>query len=71
MGPWQEDLVADAVCQYALNESASPQPEMLQMKYHVTRRSVEAIYLEVCKKDTPPATVQVYCLWYCIVYRVD
>ena len=48
-GPWQEHLVANALRQYGLNESASPRVEMLQMKYRVTR-SVEVIYQEVSKR---------------------
>ena len=49
VGPWQEDLVAYVVHQYVVNESAFSLPEILQMKYRITR-SIEVIYLGVSKR---------------------
>ena len=48
MGPWQEPLVDVVVRNHAVNDSALPQSETMQMRYRVTR-SVEAIYSKVSK----------------------
>ena len=56
VGPWQEDLIAHVVRQYAVNESAPSLPEILQMKYHVMR-SVEVIYLGVCRCKGHPSNL--------------
>ena len=50
MGPWQEDSVAYVVRKYAMNESASPLPEILQMKYRVKHSVEVVIYLGVFKR---------------------
>ena len=49
MGSSQELLVGMAVRKHAMNDSASPQVEAVQMRYHVMR-SVEAIYEKVSKR---------------------
>ena len=48
VGPWQEPLVDVVVRNHAVNDSALPQFEMMQMRYRVTH-SVEAIYKKVSK----------------------
>ena len=63
-------MVDVAMREHAVNDSATPQSETMQMTYHVTR-CIEAIYGTISKKDMAQATVQVYCLWYCKVYHVD
>ena len=49
MGLWQEPLVDVVVRNHAVNDSALPQFEMMQMRYCVTR-SVEAIYIKVSNR---------------------
>ena len=49
VGPWHEPMVDVAVRDHAVNDSALPQLETMQMKYRVTR-CVEAIYGEVSKR---------------------
>ena len=49
MGPWQEPLVDIVVRDHAVNDSALPQLEAMQMRCRVTR-SVEAIYEKVSKR---------------------
>ena len=48
MGLWQEPLVDVIVRNHAVNDSALPQFEMMQMRYRVTR-CVEAIYRKVSR----------------------
>ena len=43
VGLWHKPMVDVAVRDHAVNDSALPQLETMQMKYHVTR-CVEAIY---------------------------
>ena len=49
MGPWQEPMVDVVVHDHAVNDSALPQPETMQMTYCVTR-CIEAIYGTVSKR---------------------
>ena len=49
MGPWHEPMIEVAVREHVMNDSALPQLETMQMKYHVTR-CVEAIYGTVSKR---------------------
>ena len=49
VGPWHEPMIDVAVREHAVNDSALPQSETMQMKYRVTRY-VEAIYETVSKR---------------------
>ena len=61
MGSWQEPMVDVAVRDHAVNDSALPQSETMQMRYRVTR-CVEAIYGEVSKRiRLKPLYNSVYC----------
>ena len=49
MGPWHEPMIDVAVREHAVNDSALPQSETMQMTYRVTR-CIEAIYGTVSKR---------------------
>ena len=49
VGPWQEPLADVVVRDHAVNDSALPQLEEMQMRYRVTC-SVEAIYEKVSEE---------------------
>ena len=70
VGPWQEPLVDIVVRDHVVTDSAVPQFETMQMRCCVMR-SVEAIYRENIQREMAQTTVQVYCLWYCMLYHVD
>ena len=67
VGPWHEPMFDVAVRKHAVNNSALPQLETMQMKYALCWSNL----WDGIQEDMAQATVQVYCLWDYMLYNVD